>query len=241
MSEHLLSSIQFSLPVETRAYKASGQAGLVIIDEVNGFCTTGAGNLAPPVENAQVVQMVDETDSLAKAFVQNEKPVLAFLDTHIPGKPEPPYPPHCEQGTGEENLVPELLWLQDTPHATLFRKDCINAFIGAMDVDTGQNAFLDWIKDYQLTSLVFTGICTDICVMDAVLTLLSARNHGLCGPLEDIVVLEKATSTYDLPRHVAENIGLPASAAHPQDLTHHLGLYFMASRGAIIASEVTGI
>ena len=34
-------------------------------------------------------------------------------------------------------------------------------------------------------------------------------------------------------------IGLPASAAHPQTETHHMGLYFMASRGALLASELT--
>ena len=50
--------------------------------------------------------MVEETDRLARRFVERGWPVLAFLDTHEPGKPEPPYPPHCERGTGEENLVP---------------------------------------------------------------------------------------------------------------------------------------
>ena len=55
-------------------------------------------------------------------------PVLAFLDTHDSGKQEPPYPPHCESGTGEEDLVPELKWLEKEPQATLVRKDCINGF-----------------------------------------------------------------------------------------------------------------
>jgi hypothetical protein len=31
---------------------------------------------------------------------------------------------------------------------------------------------------------------------------------------------------------------LPATAAHPQHATHHLGLYFMAARGAVLASGV---
>jgi hypothetical protein len=37
---------------------------------------------------------------------------------------------------------------------------------------------------------------------------------------------------------VAANLGLPETAAHPQDLTHHMGLYFMASRGAEIVGDV---
>ena len=44
---------------------------------------------------------------------------------------EPPYPPHCEAGTGEENLVPELAWLERDSNTMLVRKDCINGFIGA--------------------------------------------------------------------------------------------------------------
>jgi hypothetical protein len=31
---------------------------------------------------------------------------------------------------------------------------------------------------------------------------------------------------------------LPAASAHPQAAAHHMGLYFMAARGALLASEV---
>ncbi|SLN38802.1 isochorismatase family protein [Oceanibacterium hippocampi] len=212
--------------------------GLVIVDEVNGFATVGAGNLAPPVPNAQVAAMVAETDRLARAFAGQGWPVLAFLDTHVPGKPEPPYPPHCEAGTGEEELVPELQWLHDERHATLVRKDCINGFVGATRPD-GSNAVADWVAANGLRHLLVVGICTDICVMDFVLTALSARNHGMLAPLEEIHVYDAGCSTYDLPREVAESLDLPATAAHPQDLTHHLGLYFMASRGARLVGEVS--
>jgi hypothetical protein len=83
------------------------------------------------------------------------------------------------------------------------------------------------------------GLCTDICVMDFVLTLLSARNHELMPTLREIVVYEPATATYDLPIGKVLELGLPATAAHPQTETHHMGLYFMASRGALLASELT--
>ncbi len=109
-----------------------GSTGLVIVDEVNGFATVGAGYLAPPAPNAQVTRMIEETDRLAKAFTAGKRPILAFLDTHVPGKAEPPYPPHCEAGTGQENLVPQLEWLEQDPNTTLVRKDCINGFVGAI-------------------------------------------------------------------------------------------------------------
>ena len=133
--------------------------------------------------------------------------------------------------------MPELAWLAADGRTTLVRKDCINGFVGAIQSDGG-NAIVDWAKSHRLSALLVVGICTDICVMDLVLTLLSARNHGLMGDLRDIVVYEPGCATYDLPRNVASELGLPNTAAHPQALTHHLGLYFMASRGAMLAHKV---
>jgi Amidases related to nicotinamidase len=217
---------------------AARPAGLVIVDIVNGFATVGAGPLAPPAPDPQVERMVSETDALARRFSAQGWPVLAFLDTHVPGRPEPPYPPHCEQGSGEEELVPALKWLEGDARATLVRKDCINGFVGAFDAATGRNAVVDWVNAHGLEAVLVVGICTDICVMDFVLTLLSARNHGLMPTLADIAVFEPACATYDLPRDVALSLGLPETAAHPRAVTHHAGLYFMASRGAVLVSEV---
>ncbi len=234
----LTNAVRAELPIAAETLTLDdGAFGLVIVDIVNGFATVGAGNLAPPVENAQVTKMVAESDRLARAFVANGWPVLAFLDTHVPGKPEPPYPPHCEAGTGEEELVPVLKWLDATPSVTLVRKDCINGFVGAIGGD-GRNAVVDWVNAAEIENLLVVGICTDICVMDFVLTMLSARNHGLMPGCHEIFVHEEACATYDLPRSVATQIGLPETASHPQHLTHHMGLYFMAARGARITGDV---
>lgn len=109
--------------------------------------------------------MVTETNSLAKSFVAAGWPILLFLDTHEVDKPEPPYPPHCIRGTGEELLVPgnpdvlnvtyhrkylllvclELSWLQNESKALLMEKDCINGFIGGIKSD-GENVVVEWIK-----------------------------------------------------------------------------------------------
>ncbi|MDP6351983.1 MAG: isochorismatase family protein [Alphaproteobacteria bacterium] len=237
-TEAVLAGLQDHLPVALAAFTATGRAGLVVVDEVNGFATPGAGNLAPPGPDQQAARMIAETDRLARAFVARDLPVAAFLDTHRPGKAEPPYPPHCEAGTGEENLVPALQWLETAPRATLIRKDCINGFVGAIEPATGANRIIDWILTERLTAVLVVGICTDICVMDFVLTLLSARNHGLAPGLDDIVVYERGCATYHLPRETAATLGLPATASHPQDLAHHVGLYFMHARGARLADRV---
>ena len=234
----LTEAVRGELPVAADALELDGDGwGLIIVDIVNGFATVGAGNLAPPTENAQVTRMVAESDRLARGFGEKGWPVLAFLDTHVPGKPEPPYPPHCEQGTGEEELVPALQWLESAPTATLVRKDCINGFVGAIGPD-GRNAVVDWANANGIENLLVVGTCTDICVMDFVLTMLSARNHGLTEKCRDIFVYDAGCATYDLPKAVAGTLGLPETASHPQDLTHHMGLYFMAARGARIAGDV---
>ncbi len=247
--ERLLAEVRREMPVAIGSYRLPAQGvGLVIIDEVNGFCTPGAGNLAPKAPDDRIQAMVEETDRIARAFLARRWPVFVTLDTHEPDRPEPPYPPHCIRGTGEENLVPKLAWLEGESEATLLRKDCINSFVGAMEPapvrgahGTFVNRFVDWATVHGLESVVTVGICTDICVMDFVLTLLSARNHGLVGGLRDVVVYEPACSTYDLPRGVVDQLGLPETAAHPRDLAHHLGLYFMASRGAILADRLEGL
>jgi nicotinamidase-related amidase len=117
------------------------------------------------------------------------------------------------------------------------RKDCINGFVGAIAPD-GRNQVVEWVNRHKLQQILVVGICTDICVMDFVLTFLSARNHDMMLTLKDILVYEGGCSTYHLPRETAESIGLAAHAAHPQDVTHYMGLYFMASRGATLVDRV---
>ncbi|NEO69656.1 isochorismatase family protein [Moorena sp. SIO3H5] len=234
-----LAAIEAALPIDPQPYTIGDRpTGLIVVDVLNGFCTVGFGPLAPTEPNQQIATMVSESDRLAKAFTAKGWPVLAFLDTHEPGKPEPPYPPHCEKGSGEEKLVPELEWLETHPHATLIQKDCINGFIGSIDVDTGNNSLISWINQHKLEALVVVGICTDICVMDFVVTMLSARNHDMVPTLKDIAVYTEGCSTFDLSAEMAAQQGLPKTAIHPQEIAHHVGLYTMAERGAFIASTI---
>lgn len=234
--ELLNSEIPISLGTMSLA-RDGHRTGLVIVDEVNGFAKTGGGNLAPQSDNNQVNEMIRETDRLARQFGELGWPVLAFLDTHQPGKPEPPYPPHCELGSGEEELVDELKWLEKAAGVTLIRKGCINGFVGAIGPD-GRNAVVDWVNESEVEQLLVVGICTDICVMDFVLTILSARNHGMMPDCRVICVYSRGCATYDLPMATAISLGLPETASHPQHATHHMGLYFMAARGARIIGNI---
>ncbi|CAO3438979.1 isochorismatase family protein [Azospirillum doebereinerae] len=234
-----LEAIATVMPVrKTRCTLAGKRIGKLDVDPVKGFAAVGGGNLAPPVANAQVARMIAEIDRTNRLFIEAQRPIAVFLDTHEPGKPEHPYPPHCEIGTGEENLVDELAWLEWAPGVTLMRKDCINGVVGMTELATGKNLLLDWIVGNGIETLVVDGICTDICVLQAVQSLLSARNHGMTGPLREIVVHEPGCATYDLSLETAQRIGLPDTAAHPQRVAHHIGLYLMQASGAVIAEEL---
>uniref|UniRef100_A0A804NT19 Isochorismatase-like domain-containing protein n=1 Tax=Zea mays TaxID=4577 RepID=A0A804NT19_MAIZE len=134
--------------------------GLVLVDLCNGFCTVGAGNLAPVAPNKQISKMVEEAARLSKLFCDRNLPIFAFLDTHYPDKPEPPYPPHCIIGTGEEDFVPDLEWLEKEPNVTIKRKSCIDGYISCIEKD-GSSVFADWIGKYQIKTdvVIYSGGC----------------------------------------------------------------------------------
>lgn len=228
---------EIPLEEERVVISEDAKAGLVLVDIINGFCTVGAGNLAPREANRQITQMIEESGKLARIFCHNKWPVLAFLDSHHPDKPEYPYPPHCISGTDESNLVPALKWLEeDQPNVTIRRKDCYDGFLGSYDED-GSNVFVDWVKANKIQVLLVVGICTDICVLDFVCSTLSAKNRGFLDPLEEVVVYSQGCATFDFPASMAKNT--KDVLAHPQDLMHHVGLYMAKGRGAKIAREVS--
>ncbi|KAJ3675403.1 hypothetical protein LUZ60_004445 [Juncus effusus] len=218
--------------VLSREIEAGRPVGLVIVDVVNGFCTVGAGNLAPVEPNEQIEKMVRESARLAKLFSENKWPIFAFLDTHFPDKPEHPYPPHCIIGSGEEKLVPDLEWLEKDPNATLKMKHCIDGFLSCSESD-GSNTFADWIHKFQIKTVLVVGICTDICVLDFACSTLSARNIGRVPPLENLIIYSDGCATFDLPGNIK------GALPHPQDLMHHMGLYMAKGRGAKIVNNVS--
>ena len=217
------------------------RVGLVVVDAGVGF--TREGNLSDPTHMVPMVRRIGQRFKELSGLGERLHTLL-FLDTHHADIPEPPYPPHGIIGTGEEDLDPELTWLLDQPRVTVIRKDCINGFVGAIDRTTGVNAFCEWVKDERLDTLLVCGDCTDICVSDFVVSALSARNHGLLTPRDPeteraayvaaitglrIVVLADACETFDAP------------GFHDREAAHHVGLWLMASRGAVLTETLQGL
>lgn len=210
--------------------------GLVLVDIVNGFCTVGAGNLAPVAPDRQISAMVDESVKLAKVFCEKKWPIYALRDSHHPDVPEPPHPPHCITGTDESELVPALQWLENEPNVTVRCKDCIDGFLGSIEKD-GSNVFVNWVKANEIKTILVVGICTDVCVLDFVCSVLSARNRGFLSPLKDVIVYSPGCATFDLPVQIARNI--KGALPHPQELMHHIGLYMAKGRGAKVVSHIS--
>ncbi|KAL8136450.1 hypothetical protein V2J09_002451 [Rumex salicifolius] len=209
---------------------------LVLVDVINGFCTVGAGPLAPNEHNPQISSMINESSALARLFCDRKWPVMVFLDSHHPDKLEPPYPSHCISGSDESNLVPALRWLEKEPNVTIRRKDCFDGFIGSIEPD-GSNVFVDWVASNSIKTMIVVGVCTDICVLDFVSSTMSAKTRGLLHMLEDVVIYSNACATFDFPVEVARNS--KHGLAHPQEFMHHVGLYMAKERGVKIASRVS--
>ncbi|CAL5213571.1 unnamed protein product [Lathyrus oleraceus] len=237
MVSHTIELLKNEIPLEQESVVLAEDTvnGLVLVDIINGFCTVGAGNLAPRESNKQISEMISESARLARLFCEKKLPVMAFLDSHQPNKPEEPYPPHCIAGTDESNLVPALRWLENETNVTIRRKDCFDGYVGSMEED-GSNVFVDWVKKNKIKTVVVVGVCTDICVLDFVCSTMSAKNRGFLKPLEDVVVYSNACATFNVPLDVTTNI--KGALAHPQEFMHHVGLYMAKERGAKIAKEV---
>lgn len=232
MSDVLLERLRAELPVSPATHTLAGRdAGLVIANATATACAADGTFLAEHALPARALSAIAETERLARRFLARRQPVLAFVDQ----RPTPRQP------------ATALAWLQDDPDATLLRKDCVSGFVGAIEAvhhgqhGTSHNRVVDWVNAHRLDAVLVAGLGTDVCVMELVLALLSARAHGMMPTLREVVVVEPATATYDLPLAVAGELGLPASAAHPEQPTHHLGLYVMAARGALIAASVDGV
>ncbi|MEE2788161.1 MAG: isochorismatase family protein [Myxococcota bacterium] len=228
-----MDTLEARLPISLDAIQlGDGPVGLVIVDAGVGF--TREGPLSDAARMVPMVKRIDAEWRALHAALGDRLHTLCFLDTHEPDIPEPPYPPHCIKGTGEDAIDPALEWLLDAPQVTVIRKDCINGFVGAIDRETGRNTFCDWVCDHEIHTLLVCGDCTDICVSDFVVTTLSARNHGLLTRVHPDARAEYVSAVTRLRVCVLANAceTFHAPGVHEAEAAHHVGLWLMASRGA---------
>ena len=119
-------------------------------------------------------------------------------------------------GSGEEELVSELLpYVKD--HLVL-RKNSTNLFHSVV--------FQQWLEENkEIHDFVFVGVVTDICVLQACLTLRSYFNEWNLD--KQIHVLVPGVDTFHLD-----------VTNHPRGLMNLFGLYNMKMNGIHLYSDV---
>lgn len=158
------------------------------------FCRRGA--LYSPRYDPMVPRL---REHLAAAEAEGAS-LIFLVDTHVPDDPEfKVFPPHCVEGSGEDEVIPELQEYAD--RGTVVRKSTFSGFR-----ETELEAVLERLAP-DLVEVV--GVCTDICVLHTVADL---RVRGY-----EVLVREDLVETYDAPGHDAEEFNRFA-LAHVRDV-----------------------
>lgn len=164
---------------------------LVVVDMIEGFVNTGA--LADPKIN----DIVPELLKTVQFYLDRQLPVLAFRDCHsAEAKEFSSFPVHCVDGTQEAELIDELKPF--APRMMELKKNSTNGFV--------QPEFLAVFQSLRpLKSVVVTGCCTDICVMQFALSLKGYINQNDLNI--EVIVPRNQVATFDAPGHSAQDFG----------------------------------
>jgi nicotinamidase/pyrazinamidase len=157
---------------------AGPRRAIIVIDMLVCFCRRGA--LHSPRYDPIVPRL---REHLAAAEADGV-PIIFLVDTHAVDDPEfEMFPPHCVEGSGEDEVVPELKEFAD--RGTVVRKNTFSGFRGTN---------LDTLLERLAPDVIeVTGVCTDICVLHTVYDL---RVRGY-----RVVVHKDLVETYDAPGH----------------------------------------
>jgi nicotinamidase/pyrazinamidase len=172
----------------------AGSKTIIIVDMLNGFCRTG--NLASARLDSITLRLRDHLEKEEAGGAS-----LVFLvDTHTADDPEfAMFPVHCVEGSGEDEVVPELAELAS--RGTVIRKRTYSGFH-----HTNLDAFL---AELAPDVVEVAGVCTDICVLH---TVAGLRLRGY-----RVLVHRDLVETYDGPEHDADEINRFA-LAHMRDI-----------------------
>jgi nicotinamidase-related amidase len=173
---------------------AQPRRAIIVIDMLVGFCRRG--NLFSPRYDPIVPSL---REHLAESEAEGV-PLIFLVDTHAPDDPEfEMFPPHCVEGSGEDEVIPELKEFAD--RGTVVRKHTFSGFRG-----TELDAVLERLAPEVIE---VAGVCTDICVLHTVYDL---RVRGY-----EVVVQRSLVETYDASGHDAGEVNRFA-LAHISDV-----------------------
>ena len=161
---------------------------LLIVDMINGFLKEG--NMA----FASGMAVVDPILELATNFVAKDYDIAAFRDEHAPDSLEfRTYPTHCLKGSSESELIDEL---------KIFDNKIID-IPKASTNGVNTQAFQALLKEKSYEESVVVGVCSDICVLQSVLSLITQfYEHNIDTKVS---VATDAIATFDNSEHNAND------------------------------------
>jgi nicotinamidase-related amidase len=172
----------------------SPRRAIIVVDMLVCFCRRGA--LYSPRYDPMVPRMREHLTAAEAEGV----PIVFLVDTHAPDDPEfAMFPPHCVEGSGEDEVIPELRGFAD--RGDVVRKRTFSGFHG-----TELEAVLERLAP-ELVEVA--GVCTDICVLH---TVAGLRARGY-----EVLVRRDLVETYDAPGHGADEFNRFA-LAHVRDV-----------------------
>lgn len=180
---------------------------IFVVDMVNGFVHEGA------LHDEKIDAITPSIQRLLKGL---ECKNVFVCDNHPPHTREfEAYPAHCVIGTSEAEVIDDL-----KPYIKrMIPKNSTNTFM-APDFQAFLKEELSWYKD-----IIVTGCCTDLCILQFVLSFQSWLNehnkteHRLIVPVDCV-------DTYDAPNH-------------PATMHNAFGLENMAANGVEVVSTIT--
>ncbi len=178
---------------------------VIVIDMVKGF--TDIGSLKSPYIKSLGEKLRDKIYKFSNKIAINDSHSLNDVEFNS-------YPHHCIKGSSECEIIDEL---KDIHFDHILFKNSTNGFFseGFMDVIS---PYID--KDF---SFLVCGCCTDICILQFVLTFkghLNSINKNL-----DIIIDKSLVETYD-------------SIDHGREYANDISFYLMDKMGIILKKDI---
>lgn len=159
---------------------------LVVVDMVNGFIREGS------MKDSYIEHIIPGIKGLVKDYVElDNKEVFYIREKHSENATEfKKFPKHCVENTSESEVVDELKEYENLVRT--YYKNCTCAIFA--------KGLLEDINNMNnLKKVVVTGCCSDICVLNFVLSLINffdEYNRDV-----QVEVREDLIETYDAPSH----------------------------------------
>jgi nicotinamidase-related amidase len=184
------------------------RTALIVVDMINAFAREGA--LHSPRTAALIPAIVELMEKSRARGI----PRVVLTDSHSRSSAEfKTYPEHAVTGTREAEIVDEI---KTAGGYIQIAKNSTNSFHEA--------EFQNWLRQNPaLNNFVVCGVCTDICILQFSLTLLTWFNEK--NSAARLIVPVNGVDSYDL-------------GCHDADLMNVMALYNMQLNGVEVVKEV---